>query len=675
MTRKVLQLSDRVFNCNRLPYEVIPVVVDILGSVYPEMQTKLNDIFTILRNEEEIINSLRGSFGGEVKAMLAQYETHPEGLEESDFFDNIGLLPALRDFREAKRSFPIPNVFPDEYVMRLYDTFGLDEEIISRMGRLENVQLGEMSFQRAKSQLTKKGKDAVLRKQMELYDIESEDTSHLFSEDYPATDDSGKYEYIYKSATGAFAVDPVISHVLAIVVNNKLVSNTDKIQPEDKISLLLDKTNCYCESGGQDSDSGKIVSSLGVTMDISNVQDVNGRIWHSIENFNANDKRLSVGDGVRVSVNSDRRTGNTIHHTSTHLLNMAVRRVMQTVVYQKGSSVKEDGLRLDLGIIGSVKLDRDNIKMIEQQISDLIAQGCPVSTSLLQYDDIASRNDIMTVPGEIYPEDNLRLIAISSDQFQSLELCCGTHVKDVSQLKHFCITNVKLLSRGTYQITAVAGEAAHRAIALGETMRNDVVAIQSDLKSGKEKVTNLEGRVHRLKSILQQGFQKNFTMPFVAKSECLDILNVISKEIRDASRESLKEFIEIEMSSVLLDRPKSEHPFIVHNLNSSALMEEVKLQKATRLCTDRPILVMCVSGSQMKARACVPASMASDKFNAQRWLEEVAFIFKASVAPPKGQDAKLVCNMKTVKVKTTTVEEQIEGALKRAHEFAEENML
>lgn len=407
-------------------------------------------------------------------------------------------------------------------------------------------------------------------------------------------------------------------------------------------------------------------------MDVSKVTQIDGRILHVVQNLSATaDKKLSVGDSVRVLVNSDRRTANSVHHTGTHLLNMAVRNVMKTVVYQKSSLVREEGLRLELGVIGSVRLDRENVHEIERQIGEFIARGAPVVTQIVQYDDIGTRTDIVTVPGEIYPEENLRLISIESGALKSLELCCGTHVRNVGQIKDLCITNVKQVSRGTYQITAVAGEAASRAVALGRQMKSDVEAIKTDLGAGK---TNLESRVHRLKSILQQGLQKNFTIPYVTKTECLEVLNDINKEIRDASKETLKEFIEIEMNAVLLERPADNIPYIVHNLSSSALMEDVKLQKATRLCPDRPILVMCVSGGQMKARACVPSPLASDKFNAQLWLEDVARTFNATAAPPKGQDGALVSNMKAIKVKTSTVEAQIEEALCRANSFAREHL-
>lgn len=656
---------------------MIPVVVEILGDVYPEMQLKLADIFAILRNEEEIINALRSSCGHEVKAILVEHRSAGDIIDESDFFDNIGLLAAFKDFQEAKAGFAIRNVFPDEYVKRLYGTFGLDEDLIRRLGRLNNVQLPETSFQRAKTQLTKTGKDVSLRKANDLETrVDGEEgIMQLITDSFPETDDAGKYDFIYRTDSSSFAVDPVKTSILGIVLNGTLVKEiTNTVRPNDEVSIIVERSNFYCESGGQEHDTGKIITSNGVAMDVSKVVSLNGRVLHVVKNMILGDEKLSVGNSVRLLVDSDRRTANTRHHTGTHLLNMAVRQVMKTVVYQKSSSVKEEGLRMELGIIGSHRMDREHINQIEAQIRDLVVQGCPVITKVMQYDDIGRRTDIVTVPGEIYPEENLRLVSIESAPLKSLELCCGTHVKNVSQMKEFCITNVKLVSRGTYQITALAGEAASYAVSLGRKMKRDVETIKLDLDVGKLQIENMDSRVYRLKSILQQGFQKNFTIPYVTKTECLEVLDEINKAIRDVTRETLKEFIEIEMKSVLQEQGTRATPFVVHNLTSSALMEDVKLQKATRLCTDRPILVMCVSGGQLKARACVPESFVTDKFNAQVWLEKVAEIFKASVAPPKGQNATLVCNMKGIKVKTSMVEEQLEEALNQARRFAEENL-
>lgn len=60
------------------------------------------------------------------------------------------------------------------------------------------------------------------------------------------------------------------------------------------------------------------------------------------------------------------------------------------------------------------------------------------------------------------------------------------------------------------------------------------------------------------------------------------------------------------MRTLLQEKSIKSHPFIVHYITSSALVEEVPLQRATKLCTDRPILVASMCDSIVKARCCVP---------------------------------------------------------------------
>lgn len=123
------------------------------------------------------------------------------------------------------------------------------------------------------------------------------------------------------------------------------------------------------------------------------------------------------------------------------------------------------------------------------------------------------------------------------------------------------------------------------------------------------------------------------------------------------------------MRNVLQEKPLETHPYILHYISSSALMEEVPLQKATKLCTDRPILVISKSDNIVKARCCVPKQFQTPEFNAEKWLKEFANVFKSQVSAPKGQNPFEVCNMKGKKT-STQFDEQLEIAMCKAQEFA-----
>lgn len=124
------------------------------------------------------------------------------------------------------------------------------------------------------------------------------------------------------------------------------------------------------------------------------------------------------------------------------------------------------------------------------------------------------------------------------------------------------------------------------------------------------------------------------------------------------------------MRNLLQEKPHETHPFILHYITSSALVEEIPLQRATKLCQDRPILVVSMCDSVVKARCCVPPNCATDKFNASAWLQSFADTFGGQVAAPKGQDPQVVCNMKGRRV-NNQFEEQLEQAMAKAHAFAQ----
>lgn len=60
------------------------------------------------------------------------------------------------------------------------------------------------------------------------------------------------------------------------------------------------------------------------------------------------------------------------------------------------------------------------------------------------------------------------------------------------------------------------------------------------------------------------------------------------------------------MKNVLQEHPAEKVPFVIHFLKCSTMMEDVSLQKATKLCPDRPVLVVSLTNGMVKARCCVP---------------------------------------------------------------------
>uniref|UniRef100_A0A182SKW5 alanine--tRNA ligase n=1 Tax=Anopheles maculatus TaxID=74869 RepID=A0A182SKW5_9DIPT len=368
-----------------------------------------------------------------------------------------------------------------------------------------------------------------------------------------------------------------------------------------------------------------------------------------------------IGDQVVLQVDSPRRTQLTLHHTATHLLNAIVRKMIALPMCQRSSAVTERGFRLELAVSGE-KIALDQIAAIESEIRSLIKRNEPIRVAVCSASDLDFAT-ITTVPGETYPDRGLRVVTIGDDV--SRELCCGTHATSTGELYDFAITNVTQSKNGCFTFHAIAGAAAGKAHFQGAQIQNDVSQLQQDADENEtrpEDIMIIETRMQRLKNVLLTGTDNNIHLPYCVRQRCLNVISALYQKLKDRSRESLRELIDIEMRNLM--EQKLADRFIVHFLECSIILEEVQLSKATRYCTDRPILVVSITDNQVKARAMVPPAMVNDRFNAERWLAVVAQTFKAQTAAPKGQNGATVCNMKARKVKMMDFEATLESALR-----------
>lgn len=110
--------------------------------------------------------------------------------------------------------------------------------------------------------------------------------------------------------------------------------------------------------------------------------------------------------------------------------------------------------------------------------------------------------------------------------------------------------------------------------------------------------------------------------------------------------------------------------YLVHYLESSVILDTVPLQKATKICRKIPVLVVSYSVNTVKARCCVPENYVNDSFNAEKWLVQLSSVFKAQIAPPRGQDSNTVCNMKERKVNILEWDGLLKEGIKAAHDYA-----
>ena len=223
--------------------------------------------------------------------------------------------------------------------------------------------------------------------------------------------------------------------------------------------VVLDKTPFYPEGGGQVGDEGKIYSADGKTVlaRVADTQKQGTAILHVVEGKH----QFLVGERVLAKVDAVRRGYVAPHHTGTHLLNEALRRLLGAHVRQAGSYVGADKLRFDY--THPKALDPEQLNALETAVTSEIGKKDLIETQVGTMDKAKAAGAVMLL-GETYGEKP-RMVLIGpkgwadpKDRY-SLELCGGTHCKDTGELGRFKILKESSVSAGVRRIEAVAGKA------------------------------------------------------------------------------------------------------------------------------------------------------------------------------------------------------------------------
>jgi alanyl-tRNA synthetase len=239
------------------------------------------------------------------------------------------------------------------------------------------------------------------------------------------------------------------ARILAMVADGQRRSEA---REGDRLELILDRTPAYPESGGQVGDTGLITGRDGQAQ----IEDTYYRgaqlIVHRVHVTRG---RLAENEDVAVSVESRRRQGLRLHHTGTHLLHAALRRVLGTHVTQAGSLVAPDHLRFDFSHGGGLT-DRE-VGQVEDLVNEHVQANIVVDPAEMDLQE-ALRGGAMALFGEKYG-DRVRVIRIGDF---STELCGGTHLEATGQIGLFKVVSEGAVASGVRRIEAVTAADALR---------------------------------------------------------------------------------------------------------------------------------------------------------------------------------------------------------------------
>jgi len=380
--------------------EVTPVVLELLGGVYPELVAARHAIVEVGRREEE------------------------------RFADTLAAGITLLDEALARHTAgESRDEFPGEELFKLYDTFGMPLDVAQDMVQERGLKLDvagferELEAQRARARASWKGgrKGQTGRVWAPLQDgIKSAFEGY-----------------------GATRIDA--ARVLAVVRGDGPV---EALAAGEDGEIVLSATPFYAEAGGQVGDTGTLVGESGRAGVLDTQRVAPGVIAHRVR---LEAGRIAVGDDVRAEVDGARRDAIRRNHTATHLLHAALREVVGPHVKQAGSLVAPDRLRFDFSHFAALS-DRA-LADIEGLANRKILEDVAVEAEEMGLDD-ALRSGAMALFGEKYGE---RVRVVSIGEF-SKELCGGTHTARTGEIGLLKLTEEHGVASGTRRVEAVTGE-------------------------------------------------------------------------------------------------------------------------------------------------------------------------------------------------------------------------
>jgi len=389
-------------------WDVTATVVEILGGAYPEIAEAHALVASAVRQEEE------------------------------RFAETLDLGTAkIREYLAAHAK-DAGKVVDGKFLFTLYDTHGfptdLAKEVFADAGwtvpaeAMEQFE-AEMEAQRARARAGASFGAAEGEGSVEIY--------RQLSAQIPKPEFLGYTQL----ATPA--------RILALVAEGRRLPEAIEGQT---VEVILDRTPAYAESGGQMGDTGAIMGRDGQGI----VEDTYYRSGHMIvHRVRVTQGCLRENQEVAVSVESGRRQGLKLHHTGTHLLHAALRKILGTHVAQAGSLVAPDHLRFDFSHGASVK--DSEIATVEDLVNEHVQANIVVSPAEMDI-KAALQSGAMALFGEKYG-DRVRVIRIGDF---STELCGGTHLEATGQIGLFKIVSEGAVASGVRRIEAVTGESARR---------------------------------------------------------------------------------------------------------------------------------------------------------------------------------------------------------------------
>ena len=451
--RRAMRHAELLGMKEPLMWKLVPALVREMGAAYPEL----------IRGQAMITETLK--------------------LEETRF--RTTLVRGMKLLADESSSLVKGDTFNGETAFKLYDTFGFPLDLTQDALKSRGIGVDGEAF--AKSMAKQKSDARAAWK-----GSGEEKTDSLW---FDIRERVGATEFL------GYDTERAEGEVMALTHDGKDVTSLAEGQSG---SILVNQTPFYGESGGQTGDHGVIRRADGALFVVSETQKRLGDVFVHVGKVEKGSFR--TGQAVELEVDNARRSANRQHHSATHLLHEALRRVLGEHVAQKGSLVEPTRLRFDFShtkAVSAVELGK-----VEAIANAQVALNDQVNTRLMSV-DAARAEGAMALFGEKY-EREVRVLNFG--EF-STELCGGTHVSRTGDIGLFRIVSEGGVAAGVRRIEAVTGEGALDAVTNSEAVLRDVAALvrgtRDDLadkvREALDRIRAQEREIRALKDKLASG--------------------------------------------------------------------------------------------------------------------------------------------------------------------------
>jgi alanyl-tRNA synthetase len=479
--------------------EMTKSVANAMSHIYPELVASRHLINEVIRTEEEkFITTL-----------------------------DTGLNLVEKIISEA--SSQVRKKLTGKDVFKLYDTYGFPPELTAEIAKEKGVSIDWEGFQVEMEKQRGRARKGVV--------VKPSSAEAVVTTYGPKVVISTKF-IGYEAASCQ-------SKVIDLIVREQSVETTSR---GDEVAIVLDNTPFYGEMGGQVGDTGEITSQKGkvtITNTIRTPFDVIVHWGKVVEG------QISVKDTVEAEVDEKRRLDIARNHTATHLLQAALKQIVDKRIEQKGSLVEPERFRFDFSHLGQVTKEQQT--EIQRQVNEWIRQNLEAEAQVLPYKQAIAEGAIALFD-ERYGEE-VRMLQIGEPAI-SKELCGGTHVNSTGEIGVFLIISESSIGAGLHRIEAVTGRKAESLIESRLTVLQSIAKeVASSLDDAPNKVRTLTGELEteRKRALsLERELSRKVAGNLVDQVEQLNGVTVLVAKVPAVSMPSLRE-----MGDILRDKLKS----------------------------------------------------------------------------------------------------------------------